>query len=333
MLKPGKLPIEFLEYLLKKYAFKDSRIVIGPGIGKDAAVIDIGNKYLVAKTDPVTLASKEMGWYLVNINANDISCMGAKPKWFLATLLLPQKGTTKKSIEGIFATVSKACGKLGIALCGGHCEVTRGIDQPIIVGAMFGEVEKEKLVRGNARPGDSIILTKGIAIEGTAIISNEKEESLKKKFSSSFIKKAKKYLYNPGISVVKEANLANSIPGVHYMHDPTEGGLVTGLYEVAKACDVGLIVDEEKIIILPESEALCNEFGLDPMGTIASGALIIVCNHRNTQRVVRTLVKNRIYATAIGKITEKKYGVKIKKRDDILYNLKIFPQDENTKIY
>lgn len=306
---------------------------MGPGIGRDAAVIDIGNKYLVAKTDPVTLASKKTGWYLVNINANDIACMGAKPQWLIATLLLPQKGTTEKSIEEIFTTISKACKKLGIILCGGHCEVTYGIDRPIIVGAMFAELDKKKLVAGNVRPGDSIILTKGIAIEGTAIIANERGKLLKKKFSPSFIGRAKTYLHNPGISVVKEALIANSVANVHYMHDPTEGGLATGLYEVARACNVGLIVEEDKIPVFPESKILCEEFGLDIMGTIASGALIIICSHGSTEKIITALKKNKIMASVIGEIAEKKIGAKIKDVNGRIHNLKYFPQDEITKIY
>ena len=333
MFKIGKLPQGFLEYLIKKYTHKNSRIVIGPGIGKDAAVIDIGNKYLIAKTDPVTLASKEAGWYLVNINANDIACMGAKPRWLIATLLLPEKNTTNKLIEEIFASVSKACKKLGIALCGGHCEITYGIDRPIIIGAMFGEVAKNKLIKGKVQNGNDIILTKGIAVEGTAIIANEKETFLKKKFSAAFIRKAKAYLHNPGISIVKEALLASSIVNVNYMHDPTEGGLATGLYEVTKACNAGVIVEEDKIPVFPESRILCEEFGLEIMGTIASGALIIICSHRDTERIIKALSKKKIRATVIGKITEKKSGAKIKNGKGRLHNLNHFPQDEITKIY
>jgi hydrogenase expression/formation protein HypE len=333
MLKQGKLPPDFLEYLIKNYTHKNNRIVVGPGIGKDAAVIDTGKKYLVAKTDPVTLANKEAGWYLVNINANDLACMGAKPEWFIATLLLPEKGTTTKSIEEIFAAISGACRKLGITLCGGHCEITHGISKPIIVGAMFAELEKKKLVRGNVKPGDSIILTKGIAIEGTAIMANEKEKILKKKFPRSFIGKARMYLHNPGISIVKDALTANSAADIHYMHDPTEGGLATGLCEVAKACNVGLIVDEDKIPVLPESKILCEKFGLDIMGTIASGALIIICGRKNTEKVIAALRKNKIAASAIGEITGRKTGARIKDAGGNMQNLKYFPQDEIIKIY
>jgi len=333
MFKPGKLPLEFLEYLIKKYVRMDRRIIVGPGTGRDAAVIDLGSKYLVAKTDPVTLANRQAGWYLVNINANDIACMGAKPGWLIATLLLPESKTTGKMVEELFATISSACRKLDIALCGGHAEITRGIDRPLLVGAMFGEVEKERLVRGNACPGDDIILTKGIAIEGTAIIANEKEKYIRKKFSPSFVKRAKSFLENPGISIVKEALLANSTGAIKYMHDPTEGGLATGLYETARACNSGLIIEEEKIPVYPESSILCNTFGLDIMGTLASGALIIVSSPGNTQKILAALLKKKIPAAVVGKITDKKFGMKLKDRGGRLHKLKYFLRDEIIKIY
>lgn len=331
-MKPGKLPAEFLEYLIKKYAYISNSVKIGPAIGKDAAAIDMGSKYLVVKTDPVTLTSKQAGWYLVNINANDIACLGAKPSFLVATLLLP-KNSFKKTTEEIFYSVSRACRSLGISLCGGHCEITPKVSQPVLIGAMFGFAEKERLVKSNAKNGDNIILTKGIAIETTSIIANEKEKILKNKFSAAFIKKAKNFLYKPGISVLKEALLANSTAKIRYMHDPTEGGIATGLYETAKANNCGLLVYEEKIKIYPESKILCDKFGLDIMGAIASGALIIVASPKETPKIVTALAENRINARVIGKIKDEKYGIKIERKNKKICPLKPFIKDEITKIY
>ncbi|MCK4261922.1 hydrogenase expression/formation protein, partial [bacterium] len=202
----GKLPLPLLERLLNKYGGSDEKLIVGPQVGEDAAVIEFGERYLVAKTDPITLVSEEVGDYLININANDIATMGARPKWLLATLLLPEGKTTEALVEDIFLRVSKACGELGICLCGGHCEITHGLDRPIVVGLMLGELEKEKLVRSSgARVGDDILLTKGIAIEGTSIIAREKEADVKEKFGESFLNRVKNYLREPGISIVREA--------------------------------------------------------------------------------------------------------------------------------
>ena len=179
----GKLKLELLEKLLNKYQSpQDPRLIVGPEIGEDAVVIDFGDRYLVAKTDPITFATDEIGWYAVHVNANDIATRGAKPKWFQSTILLPEGKTTEELIDRIFNQISSVCNELEVAVVGGHTEISYGLDRPIIVGCMFGEVKKEKLVTtSGAKVGDDLILKKGIVIEGTSIIAREKQEELRKR--------------------------------------------------------------------------------------------------------------------------------------------------------
>jgi len=233
----GKLDMEFLAALLEQYAHTDDeRVVVGPRVGEDALVVDFGDRLLVAKTDPITFATDEIGWYAVNVNANDIATTGATCRWFLATLLLPEGRTTKQLVETIFAQLSQACRSLDIALCGGHTEITYGLDRPIVIGQMLGEVERDALVTTDGmRVGDDLILTKGIAIEGTAIIAREKADALANTFPPEFIARCQGFLHDPGISVVAEARLATTQARIHAMHDPTEGGVATGLRELALA--------------------------------------------------------------------------------------------------
>jgi len=330
----GKLDFRLLENLLKKYqGVSDPRVVIGPRVGEDAAVIDLPDRYLVAKTDPITFATEKIGWYAVQVNGNDIAIRGASPKWFQATILLPEKRTTRKLVGKIFAQISFACKKLGVAMIGGHTEISWGLDRPIVIGCMLGEVEKEKLVcTSGAKPRDMIVLTKGIVIEGTSIIAFEKQEELKKKgYSSAFIQKCQSFLYNPGISVVKEALLANQFE-VHSMHDPTEGGLAVGLYEIAVASKVGLLIEKEKIPVLEESVILCKEYNLDPLRTITSGTLLITTPLKSSQKIIRLLKRNGIKAGVIGEVKQKDFGIKILSQGKIR-DLKISAQDEITKIF
>ncbi|GAG42836.1 unnamed protein product, partial [marine sediment metagenome] len=204
----GKLDPDFLGELLACLP-RDRRVIVGPKIGEDAAVLDFGEKYLVVKTDPITFTFENIGWYVVNINANDIACMGATPRWFLPTLFLPQQGTSKELIKIIFDQMKSACQKLGIFLIGGHTEVTYNLDRPIAVGQMIGEVEREKLVRGSgAKPEDVVLLTKGVAIEGTHVIYQKKKKEFKKRVAPDALERLSRLLYQPGISVVKEALLA-----------------------------------------------------------------------------------------------------------------------------
>ena len=175
----GKLPAAELARMLARHTRQDGRVVVMPGIGKDATVISFAGQYLVAKTDPITFATDQIGWYVVHVNANDVAAMGGIPRWFLATLLLPEGKTGPEEVEAAFAQISGACQEVGAVLCGGHTEITYGLERPIIVGQMLGEVEKEKLiVPDRIRPGDKILMTKGLAIEGTAILVGLPAEQL-----------------------------------------------------------------------------------------------------------------------------------------------------------
>jgi len=330
----GKLNIELLEDLLNKYPpRKDFRLVVGPKIGEDAAVIDFKDSYLVSTTDPVTFATDEIGFYAVNINANDIAIRGAKPKWFQSTILLPERKTTEELVDRIFNQISSACNELELTLVGGHTEISHGLDRPIVVGCMLGEVKKEKLVTtSGAKVGDDIILTKGIVIEGTSIIAREKDNELRKRgYNEEFIEKAKNYLYNPGISVVRSALLANQYK-VHSMHDPTEGGLATGIYEMMRASNKGALINRDKIPVLDESKLLCNEFNLNLLNTITSGTLLLAANPLNAEKILNLYKKNNIKASKIGEVKEKDYGLKIVEKNKVS-DLKFSEKDEITKIF
>ena len=179
-MKPGKLPPKLLQQLLDKISFAEPSVLLGPKIGEDAAVLNTtSSKYLVVTTDPITFATDKIGWYVVNINANDIAVMGGDPKWLLITLLLPQT-INKKTIDDIFSQIIDTASNLGITLVGGHTEITPNIISPIAVGTLIGEVSKNHVVRTqDAKPKDAIILTKKIALEGTSIIAREFPKKLK----------------------------------------------------------------------------------------------------------------------------------------------------------
>lgn len=308
----GKLDPKILGKFLSNIPRNDRSVVIGSRIGDDAAVIDFGEKYLIAKTDPITFVSENIGWYCVNINANDIAVMGGEPKWFLATALMPEKKTTEKDIEKLFNGLTSSLKKINVTLCGGHTEITPGLNFPIIVGQMLGEVKKEELInKDSINIGDLIILTKGIAIEAVSIIARENKSFIRKTFGKEFQKKAKNFIKSPGLSIIKEAKIALKSGKISAMHDPTEGGLLGGLYELALLSNTGFVIDKEKIYIYPECKKLSNEFNLDPLRLIASGSLIIISAPGESEKIVKSLRKNEIKSEIIGEVTAKKYGYKI----------------------
>lgn len=272
----GKLPVDMLRALLGRMPLTDPRVLQGPGVGLDCAVIDYGDRLLVYKSDPVTFVSDNLGDYLVRVNANDIATSGAVPRWLLLTLLLPEGRTTEAMVTGIMDQIAAACRDLEVSLIGGHTEVTHGLDRPIAVGAMVGEVARDALVspRG-VRPGDRILLTKGVPIEATAILAAEFAGRLASVLSPEELAHAADFVHEPGISVVREARIATATARVHAMHDPTEGGLAGALWELAEAAGCTLHIAPDAVPVPPLAARVCGALGIDPLAAIASGALVL----------------------------------------------------------
>ncbi len=338
---PGKLPISFMNEIIEKYLKPDikiesgSKVVLGPHAGQDVAVIDMGDKYLVTKSDPITFTSDSIGSYVVNINANDIVTSGAKPIGFQPTVLLPENKTDETLVDKIFSDMRAACDKFGITITGGHTEITLGLDRPIICGMMWGEVKKEDLITTfGGKPGDALILTKGIAIEGTYIISKEKEsELIQNSVDLQLIRNCQNLLNSPGISIVKEAQLVHRNFTVHAMHDPTEGGLAMGIVEMAQNSNCGVIIDYDKIQLIPGTKEFCRLYNLDPFGLIASGALLMAVPKEDADDIVSNLEKNNISAAQIGTLTKNPENFSVKYDTGEIKPLKFSPIDEITRIF
>jgi len=306
----GKLPLQLLEQLLANAPISDPRVLLGPGIGMDCAVVDIGNTLLVFKTDPITFASAEIGWYCVQICANDIATTGATARWMLTTLLMPGGKTSETDVITIAEQLHRACQSLNISLIGGHTEITHGIDHPLLIGTMIGEVAHAALVTPQgAAIGDRILLTKGIPIEATAILAREFPQELKTILSAEELRKAADYLYMPGIGITRDAQIACKAGRVTAMHDPTEGGLAAALWELSQASNSGLVIQRDKVPVPPLARRICNHFQLDPFATIASGALLMTAAAEDADRIVEQLQAEGILCADIGSITVDPQGV------------------------
>ena len=330
----GKFPHDLLKRLLAGVESNDPTVVIGPGIGEDAAVLEVGGRLLVAKSDPVTFATDRIGWYAVQVNANDVACTGGIPRWFLATLLVPERLSNKEG-EDLFNQVLEACRLLDVTLIGGHSEVTYGIDRPLIMGTMLGEVERDRLITtGGAQESDSIVVTKGIAIEGTALLARERpQDLLTTGMPQETVERSAALLDNPGISVIRDARIACDTVQVHSLHDVTEGGLFTGLREVAAASGLGLAIEEDSVPLLPETAQVCEALGLNPMGLLASGALLITLPPQEVPGLLSALEAVEVDAWEIGRMLAADEGLVLFNRQGEEVELPVFSRDELARYF
>ncbi|MBC7326932.1 hydrogenase expression protein [bacterium] len=324
----GKLPHQLLEKLLKIIEErKDDKLIIGPGIGVDSAVVSWDGKLLVVTSDPITFTSDLIGWYTVMVNANDIAVMGASPRYLLVTLLLPMNCSSELPLK-IMQQIEEACRKLSITVIGGHTEIAPGLERPISIGTMLGETDR--VIRPLAQEGDLICLTKGIAIEGTAILAREFPDLLiSLGIEKDVLDRAKNFINEPGISVVEEALAIRDL--VTSMHDPTEGGLATAIYEFSISNDKGALIYEDSIPILPECKLICEKLGLNPLGLIASGALLFTISADKVEMAKYELEKKGIKCWAIGEVKSKDFGLKLM-RNGSLIPLPYFERDELARL-
>jgi hydrogenase maturation factor len=300
-LLPGKLPPVLLRRLLRFRGAPDRRVVLGPAFGLDAAVIDLGPQYLILKSDPVTFTVEEVGWYVVHVNANDVAVMGARPAWFQSTIIVPP-GTPAGAVKRIFRDIDRSARGLGIAVTGGHTEISTAVRQPIVAGDMQGLVRRDGLVTAaGARAGDLVIMTKFAGIEGTSIIARRLAAEARKALGRRAQREAARFHHRPGISVVSPALLA-ARAGATAMHDPTEGGVAAALFELATASGRRLVVDLDRVAVHPHTVRLCAHFGLRPLGLIASGSLLLTISKRRAEALLEAFRGRHIPAAVIGAV-------------------------------
>ena len=310
----GKLPNELLGRYLSGLAPADVSVLVPAGIGEDVTALDIGGAdTLVAHGDPITLSSRDLAKYAVLVNANDIAASGGAPRWLLTTVLLPA-GTTASQALALLADLGAAAASVGVALVGGHTEVSDAVTRPVVSATMLGTMRRADLRdKREALPGDQVILTKALAVEGTALLAQELGERLRALGMGERERDACRELLGR-LSIVPEARIAAGFAGVRAMHDITEGGLATALRELAVACGHSIVVHRERVPLLPETRRLCELLGADPLGLIASGSLLVCCRPDETEALLQAFDAASIAATIIGEVGERGAGVSARER-------------------
>jgi hydrogenase maturation factor/beta-phosphoglucomutase-like phosphatase (HAD superfamily) len=309
-LPSGKLPNDLLREFLDQFVFEDPSILINPGVGEDIAAVNVeSEEVLVLKSDPITFATDSISQYAVLVNANDIATSGAKPRWFLTTLLFPP-GVTASKIHCVVNELKEYCQHWHITLCGGHTEITDAVTRPVVTGMMAGTVTKDNLIdKRKMAPGDHVLLTKAVAVEGTAIIAREFGDRLKRLgMADSAIDRCREFLAN--ISIISEAQIAAGFTSTSAMHDVTEGGLATALEELSIAGNHRININRDSIPVFPETHQICHLLGINPLGLIGSGSLLICCRKADCQQLMTAIRAAGIDVTCIGEVAKKGQGIR-----------------------
>ena len=309
-LKTGKLdPATLRRLVLDQLGTRRDDVVVHAQFGEDAAAVAFGDEVCVLSSDPITGAGANAGWYAVHVACNDIAAMGARPVGVLATLLFPE-GASEDDVARIVRDIHRAAVELEIEVLGGHTEVAPGLTAPIVSMTSVGRARRDRLVTsGGARPGDTLILSKWAALEGTAILATDLAPQLEGKVAPELIARAQGLTAR--LSVVRDGARAAEL-GATALHDPTEGGVLGALWEMAEAADVGFEVDASAVPLLEETRQICGVFGADPLRLISSGAMLIACP--DLARMLAGLAELRIPATPIGRVTRRERVVVVSGR-------------------
>jgi hydrogenase maturation factor len=297
-METGKLSPADLERIVFPYlGVRRPEVLVRAAVGEDSAIIDFGDWVCVLSTDPITGATRHAGWLAVHVSCNDVASNGAEPIGVLVTILLPESAH-EEDLRGVMEDAHRAAGELGIEVLGGHTEVTPGLVSTIISSTAVGRAPKGRyVVSSGAKAGDYLVLTKGAALEGTAILAADFEDRLRRLLEADILERAQSFRRE--ISVVPEG-LAAAALGATAMHDVTEGGVLGAVHEMVSAAGLGVELQADDVPIREETRVLCQLFHADPLKLISSGSLLIACP--DGERMVQGLADKGIPAAVIGRV-------------------------------
>jgi len=320
----GKVPPRVLKQIVfRSLGAPSTRVLVGPGIGVDNTVISLNGVRIIVSSDPVTGARENLGRIGVDVSTNDVALSGARPEFLLISLILPP-GTREEDIRRIMSQASLEARRLGVSIVGGHTEYAEIVRNPVFVGTAIGWTKRRKIITsGGAKPGDDIVIVGEAGVEGTSILASDLRKKLEEKgVPPAVLKKAGKLVKS--ISVVKQALIAADY--VSAMHDPTEGGVLGGIYEICEASGTGCLVNLSSIPVREETKIICEKLGLDPLKLISSGTLLATVSRNNTRKLVERLSEKGFRATVVGRVTKSRRRIGLLGREEI--SMDEPPQDE-----
>ena len=292
----GKVDPEALAALVfGRTGAPDEAVLQGPGYGEDAAAIDLGDRTLVVSSDPLSLAAERLGTLGVYVAGNDVAASGADPRWLTSVLFLPEDDPDL--LDTVTAQLDEAAAGSGVSIVGGHSEHAPALDRPLLSLTCLGVTDRF-VPTGGAEPGDRLLLTKGAGIEATAILATDFRDRLEGRVDAALLEEAAGYFSE--ISVAADARAVRDRATA--MHDPTEGGLIDGLLELAAAAGVRAVVDREDVPVREATRACCGAVGVDPLAVFGSGSLVAAVPEAAVDGALTDLDAAGIEAAVIGRV-------------------------------
>jgi len=314
LLPVGKLPPGILKsQVLSMAGINRSEVLVGPGIGEDAAVIDLSDirGFLVVASDPVVGASINSGRLLVNINVNDVACKGADPAYFTVTLLCP-RNMGIEFVERTMKEIDSACREMNISIIGGHTEITDRYEHPVLSGTMMG-ISSYNYSASDISSGDLILMTKHAGLEGMSILANDRPDLFRSFLSPEEISEVTGW--SRSLSIYRESKLLRDI--AKFMHDPTEGGIIGGISEIAELSGFGVHIDPGDIPIHDITRKASINLGFDHSHMISSGVLVAVFEPSRSEEALSRLAHENIQASVIGHMVKGKGNIEISTQEEL----------------
>jgi len=297
--RPGKVSPRALRERIFPHLGHRSDVLVHATVGQDCAVLDFGPSVCVATCDPITGAGEHLGRLAVHVACNDLATTGAEPVGLLLTLLLAE-ATAEADLDRIMREAGTAAQAVGVEIVGGHTEVTPGIDRSLVIVSAIGRAPRDAYISaGGGRPGHALVLTKGAGIEGTAVLAADLADRLGRTMEPAALARAQAFIER--ISVVPDGRIGARC-GATAMHDVTEGGVLTGAWELAEASGCGVRLEADAVPVAPETRAICDALGADPLALISSGAMLIAIPDPGTLQA--ELARAGIPSAVVGALTD-----------------------------
>ncbi len=321
----GKVPPRILERIVfSNLGATSRRVIVGPGIGVDNSVISLDGVKIIVSSDPVTGARENLGRIGVDVSTNDVALTGVKPEFLLIVLILPP-AASHEEIRRIMRQASVEAERLGVAIVGGHTEYASIVENPVFVGTAIGWTRRRRLITSSgAKAGENIVMVGEAGVEGTSILASDLREKLVDKgVPSQVLGRARRLVKN--LSIVEPALVSAEYASA--MHDPTEGGVLGGIFEICEASGKGCVINIQSIPVRRETRIICERLGIDPLRLVSSGTLLATVSESKTARLLRKLHERGFKARVIGRVTRNR-GEKIGLLGSGEIRINELPQDE-----